>query len=166
MRKILFILIIIVCVVVMINNIGDNNKEIRVRIVPNSNEVDDLQEKQIVKDITICYLKEAYDEDYNIYINNIEKGKVKLKEVIVENIKEDVLINFGNHTLYNKTYNNMVVENSTELTLLITIGRGLGDNWWGTVYPEFLSVNSSDVLEYESVFVELFNKIRGETQND
>ncbi len=166
MRKILFILIIIVCVVVMINNIGDNNKEIRVRIVPNSNEVDDLQEKQIVKDITICYLKEAYDEDYNIYINNIEKGKVKLKEVIVENIKEDVLINFGNHTLYNKTYNNMVVENSTELTLLITIGRGLGDNWWGTVYPEFLSVNSSDVLKYESVFVELFNKIRGETQND
>lgn len=166
MRKILFILIIIVCVVVMINNIGDNNKEIRVRIVPNSNEVDDLQEKQIVKDITICYLKEAYDEDYNIYINNIEKGKVKLKEVIVENIKEDVLINFGNHTLYNKTYNNMVVENSTELTLLITIGRGLGDNWWGTVYPEFLSVNSGDVLKYESVFVELFNKIRGETQND
>lgn len=166
MRKILFILIIIVCVVVMINNIGDNNKEIRVRIVPNSNEVDDLQEKQIVKDITICYLKEAYDEDYNIYINNIEKGKLKLKEVIVENIKEDVLINFGNHTLYNKTYNNMVVENSTELTLLITIGRGLGDNWWGTVYPEFLSVNSSDVLKYESVFVELFNKIRGETQND
>jgi hypothetical protein len=150
----------------MINNIGDNNKEIRVRIVPNSNEVDDLQEKQIVKDITICYLKEAYDEDYNIYINNIEKGKLKLKEVIVENIKEDVLINFGNHTLYNKTYNNMVVENSTELTLLITIGRGLGDNWWGTVYPEFLSVNSSDVLKYESVFVELFNKIRGETQND
>ncbi len=166
MRKILFILIIIVCVVVMINNIGDNNKEIRVRIVPNSNEVDDLQEKQIVKDITICYLKEAYDEDYNIYINNIEKGKLKLKEVIVENIKEDVLINFGNHTLYNKTYNNMVVENSTELTLLITIGRGLGDNWWGTVYPEFLSVNSGDVLKYESVFVELFNKIRGETQND
>ena len=166
MRKILFILIIIVCVVVMINNIGDNNKEIRVRIVPNSNEVDDLQEKQIVKDITICYLKEAYDEDYNIYINNIEKGKLKLKEVIVEIIKEDVLINFCNHTLYNKTYNNMVVENSTELTLLITIGRGLGDNWWGTVYPEFLSVNSGDVLKYESVFVELFNKIRGETQND
>ena len=166
MRKTLFIILLIICIIVMINNISDDNKEIRVRIIPNSNSEKDLLNKQITKDITICFLSEAYDENYNSYINNIEKGVNYLEEVIEQQIKESVVITFNNHTLYNKTYNNTVVENPTELTLIVVIDNGKGDNWWGTVYPEFLLVNSSEVVEYESIFVKFFNKIKGETKND
>ena len=166
MRKIIFIILLVVCIVVMINNRIDINKEIRVRIVPNSNSESDLLNKQTVKNITICFLSEAYDNDYNIYTNNIVNGIDYLEEVLENEVDESILISFDNHTLYNKTYNNTVVENPTELTLLVIIGNGDGDNWWGTVYPEFLLVNSTDVIKYESIFVKFFNKIKGETKND
>ena len=166
MRKTLFIILLIVCIIVMINNLGDDNKEIRVRIIPNSNSDIDLLKKQTAKNITICFLSEAYDENYNSYTENIEKGINYLEEVIEEQLNESVLISFDNHTLYNKTYNNTVVENPTELTLVVIIGNGDGDNWWGTVYPDFLLVNSSEVVKYESIFVKFFNKVKEETKND
>ena len=76
------------------------------------------------------------------------------------------MITFDNHTLYNKTYNNNVIKNSNELTLYIEIGNGKGSNWWGTVYPDFLLVNSSEVMEYESIFVNIFKKIKGANESD
>ena len=63
-------------------------------------------------------------------------------------------------------YNNNVIENSNELTLYIEIGTGKGSNWWGTVYPEFLIVSSSEVMEYESIFVNIFKKIKGANKSD
>ena len=165
MRKTTFIILVIVCIIIMINNIGDDNKEIRVRIIPNSNGEKDLYEKQIVKNVVICYLKEAYDENYNYYIDNINSKLQYLENVIAENIDQNVIINFGNHTLYNKTYNSSVVKNTIELTLLVTIGKGQGDNWWGTVYPDFLLVNGQEVMKYESLFIKLFNKT-SEDYND
>ena len=158
MRKSIFIILVVVCFIVMINNGDDKNKEIRVRVIPNSDSQYDLDNKKIVKDITVSYLYNAYDENYNIYIDNIDKGLLYLEDTINQYIVDDVLISFGNHTLYNKTYNNTVVKNSTELTLVVQIGNGLGDNWWGTVYPDFLLVNGSEVVKYESLFVKLFDK--------
>ena len=160
MRKFLVILLMIVCLIVLVNNIENVEEEIRVRIVPNNNSEQSKLEKQKVKDIVVCFLKEAYDKSYEIYIKNIEKGLYCLEDVIKNKIEDDVVITFGNHTLYNKTYNNTVLKNTSELTLLIMIGNGNGDNWWGTVYPDFLLINSSDVVEYESIFVNFYKKIR------
>ena len=164
MRKFTLIFLVIISILIYINN-KEEVKEIRVRVVPNSDSEVDLLVKEDVKNITVSYLKEAYDSNYNIYIDNIRYGLLYLEEVIEENSKEEVLITFDNHTLYNKTYNNNVIENTEELTLCIKIGNGNGSNWWGTIYPEFLMINSSEVVEYESLFVNLFKKI-GDTQDD
>ena len=70
MRKIIiFILMILFIVAVFIDM--DGEPEIRVRIVPNSDSKRDLAIKEKVKDITICYLKQAYDSDYYVFIDNI-----------------------------------------------------------------------------------------------
>ena len=144
----------------------DGESDIRVRIVPNSDSKRDVAIKEKVKDITICYLKQAYDSDYYVFIDNINLSLHYLKGIISKEIEEKVLITFDNHTLYNKTYNNNVIENNEELTLYIEIGTGEGSNWWGTVYPEFLMVSGSDVMEYESIFINIFKKIKGANESD
>ncbi len=63
MRKIGLGLLIIVFIVVVVLNLKED-KEIRVRIIPNSDLTCDLEVKEKAKEITICYLKEAFDEDY------------------------------------------------------------------------------------------------------
>ena len=161
MRKIIIIGIIILCAVMLFSR-SQEEKEIRVRIIPNSDEASDLKVKEKAKNITVCYLKEAYDEEYNTYLKNL-KQTISLFEVALEKeLKEDVEVQLGNHTLYNKTYNNNAVENKNAMTLYVIIGEGKGSNWWGTVYPEFLSVNSSEEVKYESLILSIFKKIKGE----
>ena len=82
-------------------------------------------------------------------------------EIMLEKVlSTDCTISFDKHTLYNKTYNNSAIKNETTLVLLVVIGSGGGSNWWGTVYPEFLDISSSEEVKYESLIVNLFRKIR------
>ncbi len=163
MRKLLLILLIFVSFVIVLKN--KDSKEIRVRIIPNSDSKKDLDVKEKVKNITICYLKNAYNENYNTFIDNIEKTKDDFIILLENNLNEKIKLDFSNHTLYNKTYNNSAVKNTNQKVLYIIIGNGNGSNWWGTVYPEFLEISSSEEIKYESLIVRIFEKIKGE-END
>ena len=161
MRKILIIGVVIVFAITLFFHFNEE-KEIRVRVIPSSDEVTDLKVKEKAKDITICYIKEAYDEDYATFCKNIRDTMNAFENVLKKELGEAVQVEFSNHTLYNKTYNNSAVENTEEMTLYIIIGEGKGSNWWGTVYPEFLSVSSSEEVKYESLILSIFKKIKGE----
>ena len=161
MRKILIVGIIIAFVWVLFLNMNEE-KEIRVRVIPNSDTALDLQDKEKAKAMTICYMRQAYDESYSVYLDNLNKTIPAFKDAIENELKKNVEIHLGNHTLYNKTYNNNAVKNTNEMTLYVVIGEGKGDNWWGTVYPEFLEVSSSEEIKYESLILSIFNKIKGE----
>ncbi|MDE6656682.1 MAG: stage II sporulation protein R, partial [Anaeroplasmataceae bacterium] len=134
MRKILIVGIMILCVVMFFMR-SQEEKEIRVRIIPNSDEATDLVVKEKAKSITICYLKEAYDKEYSSYLNNLKQTIPYFEKVLEKELKESIEVQLGNHTLYNKTYNNSAVKNTSEMTLYVIIGEGKGSNWWGTVYP-------------------------------
>lgn len=164
MRKIIIVILIIAFIGVFFLN-QNEEKEIRVRIIPNSNSAYDLKVKEEAKAITICYLNEARSDNYDIYINNINKTLKKFENALEKELKENVSVELSNHTLYNKTYNNNAVENTSQMTLYVVIGNGEGSNWWGTIYPEFLEVNSSDEIKYESLILSIFNKIKGD-KND
>ena len=164
MRKIIIVILIIAFIGVFFLN-QNEEKEIRVRIIPNSNSAYDLKVKEEAKAITICYLNEARSDNYYIYINNINKTLKKFENALEKELKENVSVELSNHTLYNKTYNNNAVENTSQMTLYVVIGNGEGSNWWGTIYPEFLEVNSSDEIKYESLILSIFNKIKGD-KND
>lgn len=163
MRRIIIIFLAIFCFFIILNH--KETKEIRVRIIPNSDSRIDLDVKNQAKDITICYLKEAYSENYDIFLDNIEKTKREFNILLEKELNRTVEVSLGNHTLYNKTYNNSAVKNTSQMVLYIIIGNGNGSNWWGTVYPEFLEVSSSEEIKYESLIVRIFDKIKGE-KND
>lgn len=159
MRKIIFIVVIIMFLLSLVDN--KKNEEIRVRIVPNSNSDHDIKVKNDVKDAVIYYLSKIYDESYNIYKDNITNSINDL-EKIIGNEFCSCDISFDYHTLYNKTYNGNKVKDEKALLLLIVLEEGKGDNWWGSIYPNYLMVSSSEEYQYESLFVLLINKIRGE----
>ena len=158
MRKLLFVIIIIIFIFCLFNN-SDEDKEIRVRIIPNSDSKNDLLVKENVKNAVVCYLEMIYDKTYEKYFDNINNTYNDLENKL-DSLFGEVSVSFNKHTLYNKTYNNNAIKNEEAYTLYIVIGNGEGSNWWGSVYPKFLSVNSSEVLEYKSLFYDLISKLK------
>lgn len=154
MKKIIIVFIsIIFFISLFINN--NSNEEIRVRIVPNSNNIYDKEIKEDVKKIVIGYLASINRKDYNECLNNIKNNLYKLEDLLIDyNCK----IDFEYHTLYNKTYNDNAIKDENAYTLYVVIGEGNGSNWWGTIYPSFLGISSEEEIKYKSFFYELFNK--------
>lgn len=158
MRKIVLGIIVIFFVVTVFMNFN-KNEEIRVRIIPNSNNLEDLEIKEELKDIVICYLSNIYDEDYDRYFDNINKTYKKLEDVLDDKYNK-ISISFNKHTLYNKAYNDKEVKNEEAYTLYVVIGSGSGDNWWSSIYPDFLNVGGDDVIKYESLLYNVFKLIK------
>lgn len=158
MRKILLIIIVIACLSVFFLQ-DKKQEEIRVRIIPNSNNAEDLKVKEEVKDVVLCYLNMVYDESYEQCKSNITKTTKDLEKSIKQEIT-DVDVSFGKHTLYNKTYNDNAIKNTETYTLYVVIGSGKGDNWWGSIYPKFLSVNGDTEIQYESLLANVVKKIK------
>lgn len=157
MRKFLLILLVFIFSVSVYFNF--RTEEIRVRVIPNSDSSIDLKVKSNVKDMTICYLKRAYSDNYEEYKDNIYSTVDLFEESLRKEFNKEINVSFDYHTLYNKTYNNSAVKNSKALTLYIVIENGSGSNWWGTVYPDFLEINSSEEIKYESLILNIFKKI-------
>lgn len=156
MRKFLFVAIVSVALLIVIFN-SNKEEEIRVRIIPDSNESSDLEEKEKVKNVVMYYLEQIYSNDYDTYFNNINNTYTGLEDIIDKNIT-DVSVTFSSHTLYNKTYNNSAVENKDCYTLYVVIKSGKGSNWWSSIYPEFLYDGSIEVIEYKSLILELLKR--------
>ncbi len=153
MRKGLFIAIVVLFLVCLITK--EDKKEIRVRIIPNSNSAIDINTKYEVKEVVNAYLLRVYDEEYDRCVDNI-KNTLPMLNKTLNSMFDTVETSLDYHTLYNKTYNNNAVKNEECLCLYVVIGNGLGDNWWGTIYPNLLGISSSESVKYESLFLNLF----------
>lgn len=158
MRKLLLIVIIILFFISLFLNFN-KEEELRVRVIPNSNNLADLKVKEEVVNIVIYYLDNIYSDDYDIYFNNINKTYRELENVL-NNKYGKTRISFDKHTLYNKAYNDKEVKNECTYTLCVVIGSGSGDNWWSSIYPEFLSAGGVELIKYESLLYNVFKLIK------
>ena len=121
-------------------------KEIRIRVIANSNSVSDIREK---------------DEIVNFMVYNILKDKTINDQFLKENylwieeelnkVFKEVEVKYENHTFYNKTYNGSVLANGTYKTLLVLVGNGEGTNWWSSIYDGKIQAGSEEVV-YEWFF--------------
>lgn len=159
MRKFLLVVLAILCLGVFIIQNNNTEEEIRVRIIPNGNSEKDLEEKKEAKNIVLCYLEMIFDESYEVCLSNIDQTYKELEKSLEKKFI-DVSVSFGKHTLYNKTYNDNAIKNTKTYTLYIVLGNGDGDNWWGSIYPEFLSVSGDTEYKYESLLVNVLKKIK------
>ncbi len=167
MKKIIIILFIIMAVSVSVNEkekilIPDN--AIRFRIIANSNSVQDQKVKIEIKD-------KVENELYNIIgnVDNIEDARVKIKNNLdkIDNILKDydVLydISYGNNYFPRKVYNGIEYAAGNYESLVITLGKGLGNNWWCVLFPPLCLLDEQkdlDNVEYEFYVKKLINNLQ------
>lgn len=151
MKKRILQILIILLYLILLTNCTSHNQELRLRIVASSNEEADQKLKIEVKEIVKNYL--------------IDKNIRKLDLGLLQNYLEQ---NYQDHQIkvqrcksnYEaKAYNGKIIQAGSYDTILITIDKGEGKNFWTLLYPEFFNISFEDdhEIEYRSFFYDLFN---------
>ena len=145
MKGLLFLLLSLFVVCFLFSEFDE--KEIRIRVVSNSNSEVDINYKKEV----VSYLKEEIFPNIILNEEYLSENYKNIEEVLNENFS-DITVRFEKHTFKNKTYNNSAIKDGTYKTLLINIGEANGSNWWGSVFNEKLSYESEDEVTYKWYF--------------
>ncbi len=157
MKKVLFLSISILIGILVYkknNEIIIPGDAIRMRIIANSNNIKDLYEKK--------KLKEEIEKDiYNLVINaenNIDaRNSIKSNMNNIHNLiaskTTDFKIDYGFNYFPKKSYRGVIYPEGEYESLVVTLGKGLGENWWCVLYPPLCLIDdnktTSDV-EYRS----------------
>lgn len=166
MKKII-VCLFIVTVLVLVNKeetkILIPEDAIRFRIIANSNSIEDQKEKieirnelePIIGDIlTNSNTKEETKTEIN---NNL----YKINHVI-DKYNTKYNLNYGLNFFPEKNYKGVTYKEGNYESLVITLGDGLGDNWWCVLFPPLclLEANETnyDDITYTSYIQELINK--------
>lgn len=164
MKKAFFVILSIV-IGILVSQKNDEiiipSDAIRVRIIANSNNVEDLYTKAKMKN-------EIKEDLYNLVKDassssearfNIQKNLANIKELVGSKIN-DFKVDYGTNYFPQKTYKGVIYPEGNYESLVITLGSGLGENWWCVMYPPLCMIddnhNTSDV-NYRFLVSELLN---------
>ena len=168
MKKII-IVISILMLMIMINKEDYYvipKEAIRLRIIANSNNIEDQYIKNKVKEninkeIQSILQTSKIEESRTKIEENIEKIKTIIKNTLKEeNIKYDYKINYGKNYFPEKIYKNVKYEAGEYESLVITLGSGDGNNWWCVLFPPICVIeeNETKEIEYKSYIKEIITK--------
>lgn len=170
MKKIIIILsIIVVFFYTKVNANKIPEDAIRIRVVASSDSKYDQQIKGKVSN----YLKgEMYEllkntnsseEARTTIQNNLKKIDNNIYTILKkENYDLGYTINFGNNYFPKKIYKGITYEEGYYESLLVTLGKGEGENWWCVLFPPFCLIEaeeSEQEVEYKFFIQELIEKI-------
>lgn len=172
MKKVLFILILIVAIVVGALLIPEKQIEydyLRLHIRANSNlEVDQLVKYEIKNELVdfltpyLCNIesKEKAKKVVNQYLNLIKsKCLCVLKN---KGFTYSVNIKIANEFFPTRTYSNTTLESGYYDAVIVELGEAKGDNWWCVMYPPLCFVNKNEntnQIKYKSIIYEWFEKL-------
>ncbi len=132
------------------------DEAIRFRVIASSDSSDDQQLKikvklEIEKELA-SILKDAKDfSSANKAIsNNIKIIENKVKMVLQEEKNMEAFkINFGSNHFPEKEYNGIKYKEGNYNSLTITLGNGLGNNWWCILFPPLCLLDENNYQEPE-----------------
>ena len=171
MKKMIIILGILVITMSTIKTaaITIPEESIRFRVIANSNNKKDQQVKKEI--ITNLSTKIANIENNSTSLinsrENIQKSIPELKyiinkTIIASNYQDKYSINYGMNYFPEKVYKGVTYPEGEYESLVITLGDGLGDNFWCVLFPPLCLLeteeNNKDEVEYSSLVQEIINK--------
>lgn len=163
---------IIVCLFVVTVLVLVNKEEIKVlipedairfRIIANSNSIEDQKKKIEIRNelepiIGDILTNSTTKEETKTEINN---NLYKINHVI-DKFNTTYDVNYGLNFFPEKNYKGVTYKEGNYESLVITLGDGLGDNWWCVLFPPLclLEANETnyDDITYTSYIQELINK--------
>lgn len=139
------------------------DEAIRLRILANSNSNEDQTVKRSIRD----EVNESINE-WVADLTSIEESRHVIKSRLAEieaivskqlemiGSRESFSVTFGEVAFPTKLYGDFVYPAGDYEAVLITIGEGLGDNWWCVLFPPlcFLDFSNGDAVQAESDVVE------------
>lgn len=120
------------------------NNAIRFRIIANSNSIDDQKEKLTIKKEIEPMLVSLTNN-----VSNLEEARTNINSNIdylsdiVRKHTTDFNINYGLNYFPEKNYKGVTYEAGNYESLVITLGDGLGDNWWCVLFPPLCLLEAS-----------------------
>ena len=148
MKKIIIILFFISLTFIFTNHDEDiiiPSNAIRFRVIANSDSVEDQIKKAEIKETVE---KEVYkliegvnntQEVRSIIENNLDT----IKE-IVDEYRVPYTINYGNNYFPAKTYKGVIYPSGNYESLVITLGKGVGKNFWCVLFPPLCLIENSN----------------------
>ena len=120
------------------------NKAIRFRVIANSDSVEDQMKKMEIKS---AVEKEVYTlingEDNISQVRNIIEDNMDTIKDIVEEYNVPYNINYGNNYFPSKTYKGIMYPAGNYESLVITLGNGVGSNFWCVLFPPLCLIDNS-----------------------
>lgn len=170
MKKIIILLSIISIIFIMTNKESEYviipKDSIRFRIIPNSNTVNDLYMKELVKEEITSIINEIetsknITETREKIMSSYPKIKYKISELFKENnYNETFEINYGTNYFPEKIYNGVKYPEGNYESVVIKIGVASGDNYWCVLFPPLcmMEAKETDKVEYKFFIEEIINK--------
>lgn len=167
MKKVLIIISIIITILIYNKNLDDitiPNNAIRIRVIANSNNIEDQVLKLKVKEKVESKLYEKLDntKDINIARNKIKSSLQEIDDIVNnETNGTNYNINYGDNYFPKKELNGINYKEGNYESLVIKLGEAQGNNWWCVLFPPLCSIdvkeNDSDKVEYKSKVLEILN---------
>ncbi len=118
------------------NSIKIPNSSIRFRIIAASNSIMDQKIKQDIKNELINKVFPNLLTNKSIDISrDLIKNSIDEIDNLLKNYNINYNINYGNNYFPQKTYKGVLYPQGNYESLVITLGEGLGNNWWCVLYP-------------------------------
>lgn len=172
MKKTLFIIISIIITYVIIGNVVVANNiipddAIRIRIIPNSNSEYDQSIKYKVKETIQNDMKNLLtnvkniDDARNIIKNNLDGIQDNISKTLQKNDYDlPFNVNFGFNYFPKKEFKGIVYKEGYYESVVVTLGSGLGDNWWCVLFPPLCMIEAEESadLEYTTMVKSIIDK--------
>ena len=162
MKKILIVLSVIIVILCLFKSetIIIPKESIRFRIIASSNEKKDQYiKKQVVKNLqpeinTIDFTPKNIEQTRISIQNKMPKIKENVKSTLNDlNQKESFKINYGMNYFPEKEYKGVKYNEGEYKSLLVTLGKGEGDNFWCVLFPPLCMMETDETTEVEYKFL-------------
>lgn len=167
MKKIILIIGIFIFYILISNVLTNYNlipkEAIRIRVIANSDKDEDQKLKQEIKKEleTLFYFKLKEIKGVNNASMVIKETIPEAKDIISRILgNESYDINYGMNYFPEKEYKGIKYKEGYYESLVVTVGNGLGKNWWCVLFPPLclLDNNEMEEVEYRSLIADMVNK--------
>lgn len=120
------------------------NNAIRFRVIANSDSVEDQMKKMEIKSAVENKVYALINGENNaIEVRNIIEDNMDTIKNIVEEYNVPYNINYGNNYFPSKTYKGVMYPAGNYESLVITLGDGVGANFWCVLFPPLCLIDNS-----------------------
>lgn len=139
------------------------DESLRFRIVANSNTIQDQKLKMDVRASLMPIFKNISNNSLSLEETKLNiKNNLDLIENAVSKHTSSYTINLGNNYFPEKMYNEVKYEAGEYESLVITLGEGIGENWWCVLFPPLCLLEAEasnlDEVTYASYFKKIIKK--------